>query len=88
MDGNILTPRILGQSTGLASLWVIISVLVGGGLFGPLGMLLGCPAFALIYALIRLEVGKGLEKKELPVATDAYRSGGIPHPEQDTQNRE
>lgn len=88
LDGNILTPRILGQSTGLASLWVIISVLVGGGLFGPLGMLLGCPAFALIYALIRLEVGKGLEKKNLPVATDAYRSGGIPNPEQDTQNRE
>ncbi len=78
LDGNILTPRILGQSTGLASLWVIISVLVGGNLFGPIGMLLGCPAFALIYALIRLEVDKGLSKKHLPVGTDAYRSDGIP----------
>ncbi len=80
LDGNILTPRILGHSTGLASLWVIISVLVGGSLFGPLGMLLGCPAFALIYALIRLEVGKGLQRRNLPVATDDYRSGGIPKP--------
>lgn len=80
LDGNILTPRILGQSTGLASLWVIISVLVCGSLFGPLGMLLGCPAFALLYALIRLGVGKGLEKRSLPVETDAYRSSGLPDP--------
>ena len=82
LDGNILTPNILGDSTGLASLWVIISVLVAGGLFGPLGMLLGCPAFALIYALIRLGVGKGLEKRALPVETDRYRASGVPHAEE------
>lgn len=82
LDGNILTPKILGESTGLASLWVIISVLVAGGLFGPLGMLLGCPAFALIYALIRLGVGKGLEKRSLPVETDCYRSSGVPRSEE------
>lgn len=81
LDGNILTPHILGQSTGLASLWVIISVLVGGGLFGPIGMLLGCPAFALVYALIRLGVDKGLEKKHLPGGTDVYRTGGMPWPQ-------
>ena len=78
LDGNILTPKILGDSTGLASLWVIISVLVGGGLFGPIGMLLGCPAFALLYALIRLGVNKGLEKRKLPVPTDVYREEGVP----------
>lgn len=78
LDGNILTPKILGESTGLASLWVIISVLVAGGLFGPIGMLLGCPVFALLYALIRLGVNKGLEKRKLPVPTDVYRSQGTP----------
>lgn len=78
-DGNILGPKILGQSTGLASLWVIISVLVGGALFGPLGMLLGCPAFALIYALMRIFINRGLEKKDLPTETDAYRSSGLPN---------
>ena len=83
LDGNIITPKILGDSTGLASLWVIISVLVGGGLFGPIGMLLGCPAFALLYALIRLGVGKGLERRKLPVPTDDYRGEGIPKSEED-----
>ena len=87
LDGNILTPKILGESTGLASLWVIISVLVAGGLFGPLGMLLGCPAFALIYALIRLSVGKGLEKRSLPVETDCYRVSGVPHSEEETEQK-
>ena len=45
-------------------------------------MLLGCPAFALIYALIRLGVGKGLEKRALPVETDRYRASGVPHAEE------
>lgn len=87
LDGNILAPKILGQSTGLASLWVIISVLVGGAFFGPIGMLLGCPAFALIYALIRILVNHGLDKKDLPTATDAYRPVGVPEsaaPPEDT----
>lgn len=78
LDGNILTPRILGQSTGLASLWVIIAILIGGGLFGPIGMLLGCPAFAIIYTFFRALIGKGLRKKNMPLNTDDYRCGGIP----------
>ncbi len=81
VDGNIIVPRILGRSTGLSSLWVIISVLIGGGLFGPLGMLLGCPVFALFYAFFRASVGKGLEQKHMPADTDEYRTRGIPkHP--------
>lgn len=78
LDGNIVAPRILGQSTGLASLWVIIAILIGGGLFGPIGMLLGCPAFALLYALIRLGVDGKLKERKLPVPTDQYRGSGIP----------
>lgn len=78
LDGNILTPRILGQSTGLASLWVIVAILIGGGLFGPIGMLLGCPAFAIIYTFFRALLGKNLRKKNMPLDTDAYRPSGLP----------
>ncbi len=86
IDGNIIVPRILGRSTGLSSLWVIISVLIGGGLFGPLGMLLGCPAFALVYAFLRLSVGKGLEQKHMPTDTDQYRTHGIPKRQKDSSS--
>ena len=51
-DGNILGPKILGDSTGLSSFWVIVAILVGGGFGGVLGMFLGVPVFACIYALI------------------------------------
>ena len=51
-DGNILGPKILGDSTGLSSFWVIVAILVGGGFGGVLGMFLGVPVFACIYALV------------------------------------
>jgi len=52
-DGNILGPKILGNSTGLSAFWVLVSIIVGGGLFGFPGMILGVPAFAVIYDLVR-----------------------------------
>lgn len=45
-DGIILGPKILGDSTGLSPLWIIFSIIVGGALFGPVGMFLGVPIFA------------------------------------------
>ena len=51
-DGNILGPKILGDSTGLSSFWVIVAILVGGGFGGVLGMFLGVPVFACIYAFV------------------------------------
>lgn len=51
-DGNILGPKILGDSTGLSSFWVIVAILVGGGFGGVLGMFLGVPIFACIYAFV------------------------------------
>ena len=51
-DGNILGPKILGDSTGLSSFWVIVAILVGGGFGGVLGMFLGVPVFACVYALV------------------------------------
>ena len=48
VDGNIIGPKILGNSTGLTSFWVMFAILIGGGMFGFLRMLLGVPVFALI----------------------------------------
>lgn len=67
-DGNVLGPKILGQSTGLSAIWVLASIVVGGGLFGFVGMLLGVPTFAVIYDLLRQWVNKRLEAKAAAAA--------------------
>lgn len=72
LDGNIIGPKILGDSTGLTSFWVVFAILVGGGLFGVAGMIIGVPVFAVIYYIIRNTVNYVLEKKKLPKETDAY----------------
>ena len=62
-DGNILGPKILGNSTGLSAMWVLVAIVVGGGLFGFAGMLLGVPTFAVLYALVRDWANERLAKK-------------------------
>lgn len=71
-DGNILGPKILGESTGLASFWVLFSILLFGGLFGFAGMVLGVPVFAMIYSVVSRLVARGLKKRGLPVDTQSY----------------
>ena len=72
VDGNIIGPKILGSSTGLSSFWVMFAILVGGGCFGFVGMLLGVPVFAVIYYIIRRVVNHSLRKKKLPERTKEY----------------
>ena len=72
VDGNIIGPKILGDSTGLSAFWVMFSILIGGGLFGFLGMLLGVPVFAMIYYIIRRLVNHSIRKKNLTTVTEAY----------------
>ena len=62
-DGNILGPKILGDSTGLSAIWVLVAIVVGGGLFGFAGMLLGVPTFAVIYSLMREWADRRLAEK-------------------------
>ncbi|GKX30236.1 AI-2E family transporter [Vallitalea longa] len=62
-DGNILGPKILGDSTGLSPFWVIFSILVGGKLFGLIGMFLGVPFFAVIKNIIDKQINKKYEMK-------------------------
>lgn len=71
-DGNILGPKILGDSTGLSALMVVVSILLGGGFFGFIGMILGVPCFAVIHYLTQCFVHYRLTQKGLPVETISY----------------
>ncbi len=75
-DGNILGPKILGDSTGLSGFWVIFSITLFGGIFGILGMIAGVPVFAVIYAAIRAIINSLLAKKDLPTETTKYMDVG------------
>ena len=71
-DGNILGPKILGDSTGISSFWVIVAILVGGGLWGVPGMLVGVPLFACLYSAIRNYTAWRLARKGLPTDSASY----------------
>lgn len=75
-DGNILGPKILGDSTGLPALWVLIAIIVGGGFFGFIGMILGVPTAAVLYTLASDILENRLNKKS--IGADVYNA---PEPE-------
>lgn len=72
VDGNIIAPWILGDSTGLPAVWILISILIGGGLFGILGMFLGVPVCAVVYMLFKDFIENRLKKRNLPKKTAEY----------------
>lgn len=80
VDGNILGPKILGDSTGLSPFWVMFAIFVGGGMFGFAGMLLGVPVFAVIYAMFSDFVAYLLKKKRLSHRTVDYNNIDINNP--------
>lgn len=80
VDGNILGPKILGDSTGLSPFWVMFAIFVGGGLFGFAGMLLGVPIFAVVYAMFSDFVAYLLKKKRLSHRTVDYNNIDINNP--------
>jgi len=82
LDGNVIGPRILGDSTGLSAFWVMFAIMVFGGLFGFVGMIIGVPAFALVYSLVVEYVESRLARRALPVETAAYRD--LDHMEADS----
>ena len=74
IDVNIIENRILGEKLGISDWWVLVAILVFGGVFGFGGMLLGVPIFAVLYTLIADGVNKRLRKKRYPTETDVYYS--------------
>ncbi len=79
LDGNVIGPKILGDRTGLSSLWVIIAILVGGSFFGIPGMFFGVPVFACINTLVEFCVNSRLKKRGMPI-NPAYYCGETPVP--------
>jgi len=72
IDGNLIGPKILGDSTGISSFWVIVAIVVGGGLFGFFGMLLGVPTLALLLYIIDLIMEYRTKKNNLPTKPEDY----------------
>ena len=72
VDGNVIGPKILGNTVGISGFWVLISITVAAGIFGFAGMLLGVPVFAVIYLIISDIVNSSLRKKQKTTITDNY----------------
>ena len=72
IDGNIIGPKILGSKTGLSSFWVLFSLLIFGGLFGMVGMILGVPLFSILYSFINGVLKRRLKEKKLPEDSKDY----------------
>ncbi|MCI6858419.1 MAG: AI-2E family transporter [Eubacterium sp.] len=62
IDGNVIGPKILGNTTGVSSFWVLFAILLFGGLWGMTGMIIGVPLFAVLYDMVRKLVFRGLKK--------------------------
>lgn len=71
-DGNILGPRILSESTDLTSFWIIFAILIMGGLFGIIGMFIGVPVFAVLYAAVAKFVNDRLKARNMPTTSETY----------------
>lgn len=72
IDGNIIGPKILGDSIGISAFWILFSLLVAGKFMGLVGMIIGVPVFAIIYSVIKEIVEAKLESKGLPTETKDY----------------
>ncbi len=72
LDGNVIGPKIVGNAIGIGSFWVLIAVLVGGGLFGFAGMAFGVPVFAVLYRYVDKLTMKSLKTKDKPSSTADY----------------
>lgn len=74
LDGNIIGPAILGDRTGLSSFWVLFTIILCGGLWGVVGMIIAVPLFAVIYNGIKRFVRRGLFKKEQLEIWEQYKA--------------
>ena len=74
IDGNIIGPKILGNSIGITGFWVLFAIVIGAGLFGFGGMLLGVPVFVVIYTFINGRIQSRLRNSDLPEETAAYQN--------------
>ena len=76
LDGNVIGPRILGNSTGLSALYVTVAMLLFGKLMGFVGMIVGVPLFATLYYVVKRLAEYSLRQQGLPVGTAEYAGTG------------
>ena len=72
IDGNLIGPKILGDSIGISAFWILFAILVAGKFMGIVGMIIGVPVFAVIYTIIKENVENRLDKKGLKTDTRDY----------------
>lgn len=72
LDGNVIGPKILGDSIGISAFWILFSILVAGKMLGILGMIIGVPLFAIIYSIVKEYIEDRLKKKGLKIETKDY----------------
>ena len=83
LDGNVIGPKILGDHTGVSSFWVLFSILLFGGLWGLVGMIVAVPLFAVLYDLAKRLIHRGLVKNDSVDILEDYEKeyGEEPPPE-------
>ena len=72
LDGNIIGPKILGDSIGISAFWILFAILLAGKFFGLVGMIIGVPVFAIVYSVIKEVIEVWLRRKGLPIDTEDY----------------
>ncbi|WP_314024453.1 AI-2E family transporter [Filifactor alocis] len=72
VDGNILLPRIVGDSTGLSGFWVFLAIFLGGVIGGLPAMVVSVPVMAVVYTLVKEQVEQRSRSKQMPVGTEEY----------------
>ncbi len=82
LDGNVIGPRILGNSTGLSAFYVTVAMMLFGKLMGFVGMIVGVPLFAALYYIVKRLAEYSLGQQGLPVGTAAYAGTGDNQPEE------
>ncbi len=87
LDGNVIGPKILGNTTGISTLGVVISIIIMGDFFGLVGMILGVPLFALVIAICKEFMEYRLRKKGLPTNTaEYYATDSLVDPHEDHES--
>lgn len=72
IDGNIIGPKILGDSLGISAFWILFSLLIAGKLLGLIGLIIGVPLFVFVYSIVKDNVEEKLAKRGLPIETNEY----------------
>ncbi len=74
VDSNLISPRIMSSSLGISGFWILVSITLGGGLFGIVGMVIGVPVFAVLYMMVGDWINRTLRRRGRPIATARYQT--------------